>query len=166
MCCPLRADCVVYTNHFDVRQLYLEVISVIKLSTLLLFRLTRGVVRQQSQLKSSGNVMAADSSDETSHYGLYYNPYSICSLQVLYTLKLRGEARDRHSEMIVHLHKVDILHEEQLDEHFLCEINDHGQVRTPRGLSVGKEKISNADHRCLCCSTRLFWGLRCPTVCG
>lgn len=61
-------------------------------------------------------------------YILYYNRYSICSLMALYTLRLRGPPRDARSEMVVSLKEVDIFREEQLTEHFLCEINAEGQV--------------------------------------
>lgn len=55
---------------------------------------------------------------------LYYNPYSICSLMVLYTLAVT-KAED---ELNLEKKLLDIFHEEQFTEHFLCDINDHGQV--------------------------------------
>lgn len=61
-------------------------------------------------------------------YILYYNRYSICSLMALYTLRLRGQPKDAQSEMVVSLKEVDIFGQEQLTEHFLCDINAEGQV--------------------------------------
>ena len=55
---------------------------------------------------------------------------------VLYTLALRGEAKDPESEMTVETLEVDIFHEKQLDEHFLCEINVEGQVSTAVGNAL------------------------------
>ena len=65
---------------------------------------------------------------EAPQYGLYFNYYSICSLMVLYTLALRGEPNDPESEMTVDMYEVDIFHEAQFEERFLCEINAKGQV--------------------------------------
>jgi hypothetical protein len=69
--------------------------------------------------------MAASSSN----YDLYINPYSICSIMVVYTMALRGEPKDAESDMPTVLHDVDIFHTEQLTEAFLTEINPEGQVR-------------------------------------
>ena len=55
---------------------------------------------------------------------LYYNPYSICSLMVLYTLAVTKAENELNLEKRV----LDIYHEEQFTEHFLCDINDHAQV--------------------------------------
>ncbi|KAI1614873.1 hypothetical protein EDD37DRAFT_404837 [Exophiala viscosa] len=63
-----------------------------------------------------------------SGYVLYYNQYSVCSLMVLYSLALKGERNDSEDEIKVQTRVVDIFHEEQLEEHFLCDINHHGQV--------------------------------------
>ncbi|KIV86884.1 hypothetical protein PV11_02466 [Exophiala sideris] len=65
---------------------------------------------------------------QTSNYVLYYNQYSVCSLMVLYTLALKGDPKSPGNEINVQTKVVDIFHQEQLDEHFLCNINDHGQV--------------------------------------
>lgn len=46
----------------------------------------------------------------------------------LYTLRLRGQPKDAQSEMAVSLKEVDIFGQEQLTEHFLCDINPEGQV--------------------------------------
>ena len=80
--------------------------------------------------------MAPENRPRAAHYGLYFHPYSICSLMVLYTLALRGEAKDPESEMTVETQEVDIFHEKQLDEHFLCEINAEGQVSTAVGSAL------------------------------
>lgn len=47
---------------------------------------------------------------------------------VLYTLAIRGKPIDSETDMDVRIQDVDIFREEQLDEHFLCEINAKGQV--------------------------------------
>ncbi|KAK5033476.1 hypothetical protein LTS07_003780 [Exophiala sideris] len=65
---------------------------------------------------------------QTSDYVLYYHQYSVCSLMVLYTLALKGDPKTPRNEINVQTKVVDIFHQEQLDEHFLCNINDHGQV--------------------------------------
>lgn len=80
--------------------------------------------------------MASENGPRGAHYGLYFNPYSICSLMVLYTMALRGETKDPESEMTVETLEVDIFHEKQLDEHFLCEINAEGQVSTAVGSDL------------------------------
>lgn len=59
---------------------------------------------------------------------LYHNTYSVCSLMVRYTLALRGPPKDASSAIEVHEQEVDVYHEEQLSEQFLCEINPKGQV--------------------------------------
>jgi hypothetical protein len=47
---------------------------------------------------------------------------------VRYTLALRGPPKDASSAIEVHEQEVDVYHEEQLSEQFLCEINPKGQV--------------------------------------
>ena len=59
---------------------------------------------------------------------LYHNKFSVCSLMVRYTIALRGPPQDASSPILVREQDVDIFHEEQLSEHFLCEINAKGQV--------------------------------------
>jgi glutathione S-transferase len=61
-------------------------------------------------------------------YTLYHNPYSICSLMVRQTVAIRGQAKDKDSEIPITNVVVDIFKEEQFSEHFLCEINPLGQV--------------------------------------
>jgi hypothetical protein len=48
---------------------------------------------------------------------------------VRYTFALRGRPRDDSSEINVQEQHVDIFHEEQLSEDFLCNINAMGQVQ-------------------------------------
>jgi hypothetical protein len=84
-----------------------------------------------------GEHLAQKSDD----YVLYYNPYSICSLMVRCTLALRGEPKDPTSAMSVETKVVDIFHEEQLSENFLCEINPEGQASHSH-----KSKDINAKH--------------------
>jgi len=47
---------------------------------------------------------------------------------VLYTFALRGEAKDNKDEINITKKEVDILNGEQLEEHFLCDLNSKGQV--------------------------------------
>ncbi|KEF62036.1 uncharacterized protein A1O9_00008 [Exophiala aquamarina CBS 119918] len=70
----------------------------------------------------------AINSTSSSEYVLYYHPYSVCSLMVLNTLVWKGSAKRREDEIAVQFREVDIFHEEQLSEDFLCNINNHGQV--------------------------------------
>lgn len=60
---------------------------------------------------------------------LYHNQFSVCSIMVRYTAAIRGVPKDTESEILIEEQAVDIFHEEQLSEHFLCEINPLGQVR-------------------------------------
>ena len=66
--------------------------------------------------------------EEKRPYTLYHNPYSICALMTRYTWAVRGEPRDAAAAMTVEEKEVDIFHEAQLEEDFLCEINAEGQV--------------------------------------
>jgi hypothetical protein len=66
--------------------------------------------------------------EHSPNYVLFYNPYSICSIQVNYTLELRGDPKDEKSSMNIEKRVVDIFNQEQLTEKFLCEINAEGQV--------------------------------------
>lgn len=61
-------------------------------------------------------------------YILYHNRLSICSIMVRYTLAIRGIAKDTASEMVVEEREIDIFHEEQLEESYLCDVNPKGQV--------------------------------------
>jgi hypothetical protein len=47
---------------------------------------------------------------------------------VRYTLAIRGIAKDNASEMVVEEREIDIFHEEQLEESYLCDVNPKGQV--------------------------------------
>ena len=66
---------------------------------------------------------------QASEYVLYYFRYSVCSLMVFYTLALRGKPKEAKDEINVQTRAVDLFHEEQFEENFLCNINNHGQVR-------------------------------------
>ena len=72
--------------------------------------------------------MATEKRSQKPEYILYYNPYSICSLMVLYTYAVKGKPLKPEDELSWETRSVDIFHEEQYSEHFLCQINDHGQV--------------------------------------
>lgn len=73
--------------------------------------------------------MATTQGPSSSGYVLYYHPYSVCSLMVLHTLALKRSAREPEDEITMQTKVIDIFNEEQLSEDFLCNINDHGQVR-------------------------------------
>ena len=70
----------------------------------------------------------AGADNKSSPYVLYYHPHSVCSLMVLYTLALKGTATSPENEIDVEAKVLDIFHEKQLDEEFLCNINKYGQV--------------------------------------
>ncbi|KPI36525.1 uncharacterized protein AB675_4437 [Cyphellophora attinorum] len=60
---------------------------------------------------------------------LYYHPYSICSLQVLYTLAIAAAYTDAGKGVPeIEQHFVDIFKDDQLEETFLTRINPKGQV--------------------------------------
>jgi hypothetical protein len=60
---------------------------------------------------------------------LYHHVTSICSIMVRYCYALRGPSSNPPSDPIrVREESVDILHEEQLTEHYLCDINPFGEV--------------------------------------
>ena len=72
--------------------------------------------------------MAAGQEGARHNYVLHYNSYSVCSLMVLYTLRLKGAPKTPEDDIQVEPEPVDIFHEEQLSEHYLCKINKMGQV--------------------------------------
>jgi hypothetical protein len=60
---------------------------------------------------------------------LYYHGYSICSLQVLYTIAIAAQKTCANQPTLeVEKHAIDIFNEAQLEEHFLTNINPKGQV--------------------------------------
>ena len=70
----------------------------------------------------------AGADDKSAAYLLYYNPSSVCSLMVLYTLALKGAATSPENEIHVEPKVLDLSQQKQLDEEFLCKINKYGQV--------------------------------------
>lgn len=62
-------------------------------------------------------------------FNLYHYQYSLCSLQVRYTLAIAGEQRDGLAPMHIKEIPVDLLKEGQLDEFFLTKVNRKGQAR-------------------------------------
>lgn len=48
---------------------------------------------------------------------------------VLYTMALKGSATSPENEIDMEAKVLDIFHQRQLDEEFLCNINKYGQVR-------------------------------------
>lgn len=72
--------------------------------------------------------MAAEA--EPNHI-LYHHNYSICSIMARYSFALRGDPIDEDHEIRIQEKQIDILNEkEQLLEHYLCDINPAGEVRT------------------------------------
>ena len=67
-------------------------------------------------------------SSEAMPYTLYHNPYSICSIQMRYLIRVKGEPEDSGSQMIIQDKLVDIFNEEQFSEEYLTRINPNGQV--------------------------------------
>lgn len=63
----------------------------------------------------------------------------------LYTVALRGQPKDLESEMHIQRRVVDIFHEEQLEEDFLLNVNDHGQVRNT--TSSARTKSASFSYR-------------------
>ncbi|OAL29354.1 hypothetical protein AYO22_02248 [Fonsecaea multimorphosa] len=47
---------------------------------------------------------------------------------VRYTFALRGPPKNESSDIVLEEKSIDIYNEEQLSEHFLCEINPYGQA--------------------------------------
>ena len=83
-------------------------------------------------------------------YVLHYNPYSVCSLMVLFTLRLKGAPKTPRDEVAVETKFVDIFHEEQLSEHFLCDVNKEGQVLAfipPRSCVAANPSGTGANAR-------------------
>lgn len=66
-------------------------------------------------------------SNKAPHYDLYYNPFSICSLQVLYTLRLKGNPKSAADAVDPKENFIDIYTGEQWSEEYL-EIHPRGTV--------------------------------------
>lgn len=63
---------------------------------------------------------------------LYHHPYSICSIMVRYAFACRGQLASGNSEIQIREEEVDIIHGQQLTEHFLCDVNVNGEVSSQR----------------------------------
>ena len=74
--------------------------------------------------------------DQEPNYVLFHNIYSICSIMVRYCFALRGPPKDPKSVIRIREEAVDIFNEEQLTEHYLCDINAAGEVRSPRDSNL------------------------------
>jgi hypothetical protein len=74
-------------------------------------------------------MAASDIDDKEIHqYILYQNPFSLCSLMVLYTIALRGDPSTSLAALDIKQH---LVKDESLTENYLRNINPKGQVRTP-----------------------------------
>ncbi len=69
----------------------------------------------------------AHSNGSQSLYQLYYNPFSICSLFVLYTLELKGNPKSASDTVEPERCFIDIYLNEQMSELYLDK-NPKGQV--------------------------------------
>ena len=67
-------------------------------------------------------------SNQNEQFILHYNPFSICSIMVRYTLALRGTPESPETAIMVEEKYVDIYVYEQLSEKFLLQVNPKGQV--------------------------------------
>ena len=103
---------------------------------------------QRSRLRSTFAMAQTNGSDSV--YQLYYNPFSICSLFVLYTLELKGKPRSPSDSVDPERCFVDIYTNEQMSEAYL-EKNPKGQVRFI---------VSNST-RCVPAATRHYLLQRC-----
>ena len=70
----------------------------------------------------------ATTSQKGVSYTLYYNRFSICSLMMRWLVEIRGEPKDEASRMDIVPKEIDIFHEEQFEEWYLCGVNKNGQV--------------------------------------
>ena len=64
-------------------------------------------------------------------YELYYNPFSICSLMVLYTLRLKGQPKSPDDAVDPEEHFTDIYAGDQMTEKYLQK-HPEGHVRPMR----------------------------------
>lgn len=62
-------------------------------------------------------------------FKLYHYKYSLCSLQVRYTLAVAGEQREGLAPMHIEEIPVDLMKDDQLDDFFLTKVNRKGQAR-------------------------------------
>lgn len=62
-------------------------------------------------------------------FKLYHNLYSLCSLQVRYTIAIAGKQRKEFPQMHLEEVAVNLLNEGQLDEFFMTKVNRKGQAR-------------------------------------
>jgi glutathione S-transferase len=75
--------------------------------------------------------------DSEPNYVLYHHASSICSIMVRYCYALRGSSKEPPGDPIrIREESVDIFHEGQLTEHYLCDINPFGEVPTLAPLPV------------------------------
>ena len=71
----------------------------------------------------------SNTADKPTHL-LYHFHYSICSIMVRYTYALRGTPNDPKNEIRIVEKEVHLFKGEQLTEHYLCDINPAGEVKT------------------------------------
>ena len=84
-------------------------------------------LNQDSIKVSQSTITMAQPDGSGSLYQLYYNPFSICSLFVLYTFELKGKPKTRSDTVEPERCFVDIYLNEQMSEAYLDK-NPKGQV--------------------------------------
>ena len=80
-------------------------------------------------------------------YVLHFNPYSVCSLMVLFTLRLKGSPKTPRDEVEVEIRLVDIFHEEQLSEHFLCDVTKRARYLLSSRLDLAWPLKTHSRYR-------------------
>lgn len=73
---------------------------------------------------------------------LYHHAFSVCSIMVRYTLALAEESSEASSRMDVREESVDLFKNEQIEEHYLTEVNAKGQVRGGFPSQIYKQGIT------------------------
>ncbi len=85
--------------------------------------------------------------DPRSVYQFYYNPFSICSLFVLYTLELKGKPKSASENVDPERCFIDISTNEQMSEEFL-EKNPKGQVSSSSFRQLELSSLQTRTSRC------------------
>ncbi|EXJ63634.1 uncharacterized protein A1O5_11395 [Cladophialophora psammophila CBS 110553] len=88
--------------------------------------------------------MAQTNDSKASPYELYYNPFSICSLMVLYTLRVKGEPKSAADAVDPEERFIDIYTGEQMTESYL-EKHPKGTVPALLAPSLGVKLIDSTD---------------------
>jgi hypothetical protein len=84
---------------------------------------------------------------ESKTYTLFFCRYSLLSQVIRHTLAVRGNPNPDVGDIVVKQQEIDIVYNlEQLEEHYLCEVNPRGEVSTtPSSILIAQ--ASTADVR-------------------